>query len=39
MRVVLARVEIAMDGLIAVDRLLVLKAALENVLSDAEGRR
>ena len=35
MRVVLARVELAMDGLIAVDRLLVLNAALENVLHDA----
>ena len=39
MRVVLARVEMAMDGLIAVDRLLVLNAALENVLDDAAGRR
>jgi hypothetical protein len=34
MRVVLARVELAMDGLLAVDRLLVLNAALENVLHD-----
>ena len=39
MRVVLARVEMAMDGLLAVDRLLVLNAALENVLDDAAGRR
>jgi hypothetical protein len=39
LQVTLARTELATDGLIAVDRLLVLNAALENVLDDAAGRR
>ena len=33
------RIELAMDGLVAVDRLRVLNAALENVLHDASGGR
>jgi hypothetical protein len=39
LRVMLARIELAMDGLIAVDRLLVLNTALENVLHDDAGGR
>jgi hypothetical protein len=39
LRLTLARIELAMDGLIAVDRLLVLNATLENVSSNAAGRR
>jgi hypothetical protein len=38
MQVTLAKIELAMDGLIAVDRLLVLNQALSNVLDDAGGR-
>jgi hypothetical protein len=37
MQVTLAKIELAMDGLIAVDRLLVLNQALENVLHDSAG--
>jgi hypothetical protein len=39
LRVTLARIELAMDRLIAVDRLLVLNTALENVLHDDAGGR
>jgi hypothetical protein len=39
MRATLARIELALDGLVAVDRLLVLNAALENVLHDDAGGR
>ena len=35
----LARIELAMSGLVAVDRLLVLNQALTNVLHDASGGR
>jgi hypothetical protein len=39
LQVTLARIEMAMDGLIAVDRLLVLNQALSNVLYDDAGGR
>jgi hypothetical protein len=39
MQLTLARIELAMEGLIAVDRLLVLNQALTNVLYDASGGR
>jgi hypothetical protein len=39
MQITLARIEMAMEGLIAVDRLLVLNQALENVLHDDAGGR
>jgi hypothetical protein len=39
MQVMLARIEMAMDGLIAVNRLLVLNQALENALHDDTGGR
>jgi hypothetical protein len=39
MQLTLARIELAMEGLIAVDRLLVLNQALTNVLHDASGGR
>ena len=35
----LARIELAMSGRVAVDRLLVLNQALSNVLHDASGGR
>jgi hypothetical protein len=35
----LARIEMVLDGLIAIDRLLVLNQALENVLYDDAGGR
>ena len=35
----LARIELAMGGLVPVDRLMVLNQALHNVLHDAEGGR
>ena len=37
MQVTLAKVELAMDGLVASDRLLVLNQAVANVLYDAAG--
>jgi hypothetical protein len=39
MQLTLARIELAMEGLIAVDRLLVLNQALTNVLQDDAGGR
>ena len=39
LQMTLARIELAMDGLIAVDRLLVLNQALTNVLHDDAGGR
>ena len=39
MQLTLARIELAVDGLIAVDRLLVLNQALTNVLQDDAGGR
>jgi hypothetical protein len=39
MQLTLARIELAMEGLIAVDRLLVPNQALTNVLHDASGGR
>ena len=38
LQVTLAKIELAMDGLVAVDRLLVLNQALTNVLQDEGGR-
>ena len=37
MQVTLAKIELAMDGLVASDRLLVLNQAVANVLYDAAG--
>ena len=39
LQLTLARVELAMGGLVPVDRLMVLNQALHNVLHDAEGGR